>query len=343
MQRSALSRMALQSTVSRKASVLKTVVSGIRGPASAAGDAVEKARAAAARQFKSRFSDFSFSLKATIAEFFAMTLFVYLGCGSAVMYSSTYSVGGYKPFGQATGSYGYQDPAVDKFLTPLQTAGSWGIIVALAFGLGIAVVVYCIAHISGGQVNPIVSTALFITGRMGPVQAAANIIAQYVGSILGAAFLYGTVFQASTTTLGANAVSPTFSEGQALLGETVMSSLLVFTVLQTACEPRAVAKNVAPLAIGLSVFLAHCVLLPIDGCSINPARSFGPAAVAGFFRNFWVFNAGPWLGCLAGCILHWVMWFDWPEPLGNLGKKNHTNIISNDNSGLSDAALRIGG
>lgn len=76
---------------------------------------------------------------------------------------------------------------------------------------------------SGGQINPVVSTCLFLTGRMGPVQTIANIVAQYVGSILGAALLYGTVPGASESSLGSNAVSPTFTEGQAMVGEIVMT------------------------------------------------------------------------------------------------------------------------
>lgn len=295
----------------------------------------------AAKGFQMKFGDLSFSIKACIAEFFAMMLFVYFGCTTAVVFGAPYAVGGTKAFGMASGGYGYTQPLLGNSLASMQTAGSWGIVVALTFGLGIVVVVYCTAHISGGQVNPIVSSALFFTGRMGPIQLIGNIVAQYLGSLMGALFVYGTVSAASSTNLGANQVSPLFTNGQAMCGEMVMSALLVYTVLQTACEARSIAKNMAPLAIGLSVFLAHCVLLPIDGCSINPARSFGPAAVAGFWRNFWVFNAGPWLGALFGVFLHWAMWFDWDPKIGFSTKKSMTNNVSNDNSGLNDDALRI--
>ena len=46
-------------------------------------------------------------------------------------------------------------------------------------------------------------------------------------------------------------------------------------------------NGLAPLAIGFAVFLGHSVLIPLDGCSINPARSLGPAVVSGTWTNFW--------------------------------------------------------
>lgn len=290
------------------------------------------------KRFHPKYTDLSFSLKAAIAEFFAMSLFVYFGCASAVFLGAESVVGGGRV---ATNQWTLDttvntltNAAVGDTLKAMQLAGSWGITVALTFGLGISVVVYCTAHVSGGQVNPVVSTCLFLTGHLGLAQCIGNIIAQYVGAILGAAFLYGTVPNANASSLGSNSVSPFFTNQQALCGEILMTCLLVFTVLQTCCEPRCIAKNAAPLAIGLSVFCAHCVLLPVDGCSINPARSFGPAVLAGSFSNFWVFNAGPWLGGLVGIFCHLLLWLDWDEPIANLGKKVRSNGVSNDNSGL---------
>ena len=49
------------------------------------------------------------------------------------------------------------------------------------------------------------------------------------------------------------------------------------------------AQILAPFAIGMSVFIIHLILIPVDGCSINPARSFGPAMVARVFHDYWIF------------------------------------------------------
>lgn len=287
-----------------------------------------------------RFKDFSFSIKATIAEFMAMTLFVYLGCATAQFMGGATAVGGDSEWVLA-GTVLLPRNELTSTLAALQLAGSWGITTALAFGMGIAVLAYCTAHISGGQLNPVVSLALFVTGNLGVVQTVANILAQYAGAILGAAFLYGTTPNAAAASLGANSVSPHFTNAQAMCGEIVMTCLLIFTVLQTCCEKKSIAKNMAPLAIGLSVFLGHTALLPVDGCSINPARSFGPAALAGEFDNFWVFTLGPIIGGLFGVLCHLALALDWDT--NTLGKQlsSVTNTISNDNSGVNDKALRF--
>ncbi len=88
--------------------------------------------------------------------------------------------------------------------------------------------------------------------------------------------------------LGSNVVAPDFSAGAALGAEIFFTALLVFVVHSTACTTSNNVAPMAPLAIGLSVFLAHAVMLPIDGCSINPARSFGPALVSNTWGDFWV-------------------------------------------------------
>merc|ERR1719387_1446250 len=88
-----------------------------------------------------------------------------------------------------------------------------------------------------------------------------------------------------------------------------MTFLLMFVVLQTAIAEASLAnRTMACIAIGFAVFLAHSVLIPIDGCSINPTRSFGPAVVARLrygekaakgISDMWVF----WVGPLTGAAL----------------------------------------
>jgi MIP family channel proteins len=179
--------------------------------------------------------------------------------------------------------------------------GSWGVTVAFAFGLAITVLAFATGHISGGQLNPAVTFALALVGSLPVGQAIANTIAQIVGAIVGSALLDATVPSGSEGTLGSNTITPGVGYGNALAGEIVMTAVLVATVLETAVSKgNAVSKSFAPLAIGFAVFCAHAVLLPIDGCSINPARSLGPAIVSGTWPGtFWVFIVGPYLGALA--------------------------------------------
>merc|ERR1712032_1511957 len=96
---------------------------------------------------------------------------------------------------------------------------------------------------------------------------------------------------------------------QALVGEIAGIFLLMYVVLETAVNPRSAANSVnAPIAIGFAVYLAHSVLIPIDGCSINPTRSIGSAVVATIrgcedMEKAWKFMWIAWVGPLAGAAL----------------------------------------
>ncbi|CAM9302114.1 unnamed protein product, partial [Hapterophycus canaliculatus] len=88
--------------------------------------------------------------------------------------------------------------------------------------------------------------------------------------------------------------------GNAFGGEVLCTFLLVVTVF-AACDGELGRKNshigpLLPLVIGAAVLLSHLVLIPIDGCSINPARSFATAVTNGAWDDHWVFWAGPLLG-----------------------------------------------
>eukprot|EP00933_Yihiella_yeosuensis_P075720 TRINITY_DN85207_c0_g1_i1.p1 TRINITY_DN85207_c0_g1~~TRINITY_DN85207_c0_g1_i1.p1 ORF type:complete len:300 (-),score=44.69 TRINITY_DN85207_c0_g1_i1:155-991(-) len=229
--------------------------------------------------------------KAVVAEILAMTLFVIVGCGTACAN------------GAATSS--------DR------------IIVAMAFGMGILVLAYTIGHHSGGQINCAVTFSLVVGGQVPWYQGIANVLGQLLGSILGAVFLCA-MFPCKTDrtggTLGTNIIAEAFGSGNALAGEIVGTFLLCFVVWETAVSPVASCGKNACIAIGFAVFLAHVLLLPIDGCSINPTRSFGPAVVGSIrnchnqygppfvepskmFEDLWVMWLGPLIGggLAAGC------------------------------------------
>ncbi len=245
-------------------------------------------------------------------------MFVYIGTGTAVTFSSRVdaSGGGYTAEGldfaapTAEPVASLEDAAdvarntqdsLTAFGQDILTNGSWGITVAFAFGLAITVLAFATGHISGGQLNPAVTFALACVGSLPIGQAIANTVSQIIGAILGSALLDATIPDGNERSLGSNSITPGVGYGNALCGEIVMTAVLVATVLETAISKgNAVSKSFAPLAIGFAVFCAHAVLLPIDGCSINPARSLGPAIVSGTWPGtFWVFVVGPYLGALA--------------------------------------------
>jgi MIP family channel proteins len=216
------------------------------------------------------------NIAAVIAEFLAMTLFILIGCGTAC------ALPGKAQLADA-------DEGAEEWSKDLDSA--WVLEVGLAFGIGIMVLAYSIGHISGGEINGAVTIGLIAAGVQSPVQGIANIAAQLMGSVFGAVIL-SIIFSSSndnTGGLGSNGVDKDYSTPgclPALVAEIFGTFLLMSTVLQTAVNPKSKGNRAqACMAIGFSVALAHFVLVPIDGCSINPTRSFGPAMVASFTRQ----------------------------------------------------------
>ena len=118
-----------------------------------------------------------------------------------------------------------------------------------------------------------------------------------------------------TNGLGSNRVGPGFSPRQAFLGEAIMVFILMYVVLETAVNKKNKANAaLAPVAIGFAVYIGHTMLIPVDGCSLNPTRSFGPALVSyiqnrgpNYFRDFWVFVIGPVTGATVAAAYYKVI------------------------------------
>lgn len=237
------------------------------------------------------------NVRAVVAEFLAMVIFVFVCAGAA------------------TGSGGsYSDTA--SFVQQI----------ALTFGFCITVLAYTIGHYSGGHINCAVTLGLVVAGACEPIQGACNFLAQLIGAIVGAA-LIALVKQDNdnpandkTKGLGANKVN--VGEGienyQAMFAEMFATFVLMYTVLETAVNPKTSGNRMmAAVAIGLAVYVAHSLMIPIDGCSINPTRSFGPAVVASMkypdgpykfeWDDHWVFWVGPCLGSLMAVGMYKLM------------------------------------
>lgn len=171
--------------------------------------------------------------------------------------------------------------------------------VALAFGLVIAVMIYAVGHISGAHFNPAVSVA-FAIGRHFPwSRAVTYAIAQTAGALTAAFVLrvsFGPAVPLGVTT-------PAGSDVQAFAWEAILTLFLVLVITAVATDTRAIGEAAA-LAIGGTVALGALVGGPISGASMNPARSIGPALVAGDTSHLLVYLAGPLLGACGGAVLY---------------------------------------
>lgn len=183
--------------------------------------------------------------------------------------------------------------------------------VALAFGLTVLTMAYAIGHVSGAHLNPAVTVGLATAGRFPRADVVPYVIAQLVGAFAGALVIllvaraqpYG--YTAAVSGLGFNGYGPYspagYSASGAFLVELVMSFVFVFVVIG-ATSKRGM-NTFAGIAIGLCLTLVHLVTIPITNCSVNPARSTGPALFVGghALSQLWMFWVAPLLGAvLAG-------------------------------------------
>ncbi len=217
-----------------------------------------------------------------MAEFIGTFVLVFGGCGSAVLAAAFPNLG----------------------------IGFLG--VALAFGLTLLTMFYAIGHLSGSHINPAVSIGLATARRFPVSELPAYIIAQVLGGIVAAGVLCaiasgkpGFSLAGGLASNGYGAHSP---DGYSLFAGIVTEVVLTFIFLMIilgATERRA-NRGFAGIAMGLGLALVNLVGIPVTNCSVNPARSTGPALLVGGWalQQLWVF----WLAPIAGALLAGIVY-----------------------------------
>ena len=174
---------------------------------------------------------------------------------------------------------------------------------------------YAIGPVSGCHVNPAVTLGVLLRRGITPSEAAMFWAAQVAGAIAAGAMLklmtssFGKVTD-QTGALGTNDWGKSISGGGAFVFEVIGTALLVFVVLMVTAQSA--APGFAGLAIGLVLTVIHLVGIPLDGTSVNPARSLGPAVFAGThaMSHVWLFLLAPLIGGLLAALVSRV--FDPP-------------------------------
>ena len=172
---------------------------------------------------------------------------------------------------------------------------------AAAFGLVIVAMAYSIGNISGCHINPAVSIAMLVSGKMSIGDFFGYIVAQFAGATLGALALRGLLGPDSG--LGTNGLY----DGKilaSLLIEIVLTFIFVIAILGVTSKIENGA--VAGIVIGLSLTLVHILGIHFTGTSVNPARSFGPAIFVGgdALSSLWVFIVGPLVGGVLAALCY---------------------------------------
>jgi len=223
-------------------------------------------------------------MKKFIAEFIGTCVLVTLGCGTAMLVGC-----------DAANGCGY-------------------ILTALAFGLVIVGMAYCVGNISGCHINPAVSLGVLISGGMSVKDFCMYIVAQCLGAfagsgILAAIFGSGSVAD-KTGGFGANGLAGV--NGSAIAGlivEVVLTFVFVLTILGVTSK-KAGHGSFGGLIIGLTLTLVHILGIGLTGTSVNPARSIAPAVFAAINGNgeplaaLWVFIVGPFVGAALAAVVY---------------------------------------
>ena len=187
--------------------------------------------------------------------------------------------------------------------------------VAFAFGLTVLTMAYALGHISGGHFNPAVSLGLAVAGRFKTSDLIPYACAQVLGAIAAAALLYliasgkaGFDLAGGLASNGYGDHSPgKYSALSAFVTEVVMTFMFLFIIL--GATDNRVAPGFAPIAIGLALTLIHLISIPVTNTSVNPARSTGPALIAGGWAlaQLWMFWVAPLMGAAcAGFAYRWI-------------------------------------
>lgn len=188
--------------------------------------------------------------------------------------------------------------------SPLVQSQATVLSVALAHGLILALLVSATMNVSGGHLNPAVTTGFLVTRRIDPMMAVVYWIAQFLGAII-AAYLLNALFPAAVTKvtlLGGQRISADTSLLQAIGLEAIATFFLMFVIYGTAVDPR--GPKLGGFAIGLTITADILAIGPLTGGSMNPARSFGPAVVSRAFEGQTAYWIGPVLGAVAAALLY---------------------------------------
>ena len=211
------------------------------------------------------------SVRKYLAECIGTFVLVLFGCGTAVVLGCS------------------AEPNAAYFLT------------ALAFGLVIVAMAYSIGNVSGCHINPAVSIAMLVSGKMSIKDFIGYIIAQFVGAIGGAAVLMAITGQHEA--LGQNGLYQGNVWLSALV-EVILTCVFVLAILGVTSKES--NSSVAGLVIGFTLTLVHIFGIYFTGTSVNPARSFGPALFVGgeALSNVWVFIAAPLVGGILAALIY---------------------------------------
>ncbi|XP_055032464.1 aquaporin-8a.2 [Misgurnus anguillicaudatus] len=166
---------------------------------------------------------------------------------------------------------------------------------ALVHGLAVAVLVACMAEISGSHFNPPFTIAIYLCGGMQMAMVVPYIISQLIGGVLGAAMSKVMTSHENYMNATGAAFNILQSDDQlwkAVFAEIAMTCLVTMVVLLGAVNGKSKSPMV-PFMVGCTVIINVLAGGDVSGTCLNPARAFGPALMANYWTYHWVYWVGP--------------------------------------------------
>lgn len=209
--------------------------------------------------------------KKYIAEFIGTFVLVFFACGTAIV----------------SGNY---------------------VAIALSFGLTIVAMAYTIGNISGCHINPAVSVAMFLNGKLPLNDLIGYVVAQFAGSFFASLthflmFKDIELYGEDKCTYGANFIFDNDAILTTFILEIILTFVFVLVILVVTSKPE--LSNISGIIIGLTLTLVHLFGIGTTGTSVNPARSFGPAIFGHeAIGDYWVFLIAPLIGAVIAAFVY---------------------------------------
>lgn len=192
--------------------------------------------------------------------------------------------------------------------------------IAFAFGIAVLVMVYAIGPVSGCHINPAITVAMLVNGKIPSKDALVYIVVQCIGAVIASCLLLAIMsgnpaYSLAADGLGQSGYGVASPGGYSLVSCFITEMVLTFIFLMVifGATSKAAPAGFAGIAIGLSLFIIHLFGIMVSGSSVNPARSLGPALLVGGLAlgQVWLYIIAPILGAILAAVV-WKYLFETP-------------------------------
>ncbi|CAL7942444.1 unnamed protein product [Xylocopa violacea] len=193
--------------------------------------------------------------------------------------------------------------------------------IALTFGLAVMIAIQSVGHVSGAHINPAITVASVILGKKSLPMCVLYIGAQCLGALMGYSLL--TVITPSQLIYADPSNKDSFcmtdiheklTVFQGVVAELIATGILVFFACGLWDIRNANNSDSVPIRFGFCVAVLCMIFGPYSGCSMNPARTLGPAVWNGYWHNHWVYWIGPIGGSIVASLIYRCLFHCRTEP-----------------------------